>query len=1064
MKNEVLNTINDDIISKKKIGKFDVLILGIGNKLFSNIFSLIINDPNIKHKYLNNYDLCLRESINFPQNFENILRPEILDKLMNIDILILSYEVSDILSFENLKTFYHLYYQKLDEKYKPINVIIVESNNNIDFKYIDSDEGKKISELYNGFFCDSNTNEESFEKILINCIDKLRKIYNTENNLFDYKLKDKSKELNYHHIAIYGHNDIKNTFITNLLKLECNVDYQKEKDSMYIINYKNKDNNNKNYNKIIIELVKEKDYIVGSQCSLFLYDEKKLETYNLIRNIIRAHILNHGAKYKKIYKLFSINTNNSSNKEVTFKDGKDLAKEIGADFEQIDLVNNNKILNTLFNNIVNQIYELSILIKNNNNNKDLIVENDNKKNKILFDDNFYVLSVYDSPSIFIDDFIDKMDNKVQSYSKGKFIFTKCPECYNSLNIQIKDSSNLILLQCTYCNSEPMGLDINQFELNKKRTNQKFYCNKCYKCLYYDYSSKKLVCENCQYNYKSVKNVSIPVYLKDYYCETHNLFNQYYLKYSKKGICKNCLEQKYKRGYFIEKFVEDDIRMLIKNKNFELEKEKNFFISIKKKFDNCIKDLQLKFNEIMNIKQAIYKIKKDMIQNLELIENNYTLISNVKNLQFNYMKNFNYNENDSIENKILNIFNFLGIDEDINNIYFDRNKEKNLSMKINGPYNNIVPKEKIQNNDINITDMWSINENKLICVSYNDGKAKIFDTNINENSYPLCIIKEYEPNQGVNSLYVSKNKKDVIYLNGYEKIVIIQMKDNYKSYDKLNVINKNNSIFYQVIELPIDKKLMVLMDSNILKLINFENDIYSSVNTNQIDMTNITNLFVKEEEKGKTILYISNITKNIISLFFSEDDDLLGLNIIKRSNYSVNTGLTLLTQDSNIKENKNSTKIYELKQNESNSIEKNKNNFIISKEYLIPKNYELLGSLSEEKNLLLMNYANNNIHLFCIFDFNICQFIKSFKIHNEFSCPKLFMKIKYDIKVNKTGIIICDENINLIQYFYDEENSMIYFLKIIENRKKMFNIPVKLIYLKQNIIILCNKNNYFLLSE
>ena len=119
-----------------------------------------------------------------------------------------------------------------------------------------------------------------------------------------------------------------------------------------------------------------------------------------------------------------------------------------------------------------------------------------------------------------------MDNKVQSYSKGKFIFTKCPECYNSLNIQIKDNSNLILLKCTYCNSEPIGLDIIQFELNKKKTNQKFYCNKCYKCLYYDYSSKKLVCENCQYNNKPIKSVSIPVYLKDYYCEIHNSFNQY----------------------------------------------------------------------------------------------------------------------------------------------------------------------------------------------------------------------------------------------------------------------------------------------------------------------------------------------------------------------------------------------------------------------------------------------------------------------------------------------------------------------------------------------------------
>ena len=130
MKNELLN-IKEEITARKKLGKFDVVILGPSDNLFTRVFSLIINDPNIIHKYLNSYDLFLREHIIFPKDFKTIYYAEIIDKLMNIDILILTYENSDLLSLENLKTFYYLYYKQLDDKDKPVNIIIIERNNNI---------------------------------------------------------------------------------------------------------------------------------------------------------------------------------------------------------------------------------------------------------------------------------------------------------------------------------------------------------------------------------------------------------------------------------------------------------------------------------------------------------------------------------------------------------------------------------------------------------------------------------------------------------------------------------------------------------------------------------------------------------------------------------------------------------------------------------------------------------------------------------------------------------------------------------------------------------------------
>ena len=297
MEKEFLS-LQNEVDLNKSMGKFDVVIIGVSDKIFLDTFSLILNNPNIYHKFLNSYDLILRDQIKFPSDFINIYHPEIMDKLMNIDILILSYDIFDIISFENIKTFYKLYYKKLEEKDRPNNVIIIERIIDYDdnkekeskkdkFNII---EGKKMAELYNGIFCDYNINIEEFEKILDKCINNLKEKYNNENySLFKSKIKNQSKNINCH-ISIYGDNYIQNLFLKYLLKLKCNEDYEKKNDGRYIINFKCEENN-KNINiKIIIELMKDNDYCYDSQSNIFLYDLTKKETFNNIKNLIRAHI------------------------------------------------------------------------------------------------------------------------------------------------------------------------------------------------------------------------------------------------------------------------------------------------------------------------------------------------------------------------------------------------------------------------------------------------------------------------------------------------------------------------------------------------------------------------------------------------------------------------------------------------------------------------------------------------------------------------------------------------------------------------------------------------------
>ena len=81
----------------KKNDKFDVVILGYIDKnenLFVKTFPIILNTSGVRHKYLNRYDLSIREQISFPKDFINTYNPEFLDSFMNIDILILTYNSS----------------------------------------------------------------------------------------------------------------------------------------------------------------------------------------------------------------------------------------------------------------------------------------------------------------------------------------------------------------------------------------------------------------------------------------------------------------------------------------------------------------------------------------------------------------------------------------------------------------------------------------------------------------------------------------------------------------------------------------------------------------------------------------------------------------------------------------------------------------------------------------------------------------------------------------------------------------------------------------------------------
>ena len=491
---------------KIESGKFNVIILGKcdrNEKLFSRTFPVILNESNIRHKYINRYDLYIKEYILFPKDFLNFFHPELMDLISRTDILILIYDKSKKFSFEYLKTFYYLYYLKLEEIDKPKNIILIERNygpeNVADGKdIIDINEAKQLSKLFSSTFCDLNTTEKLLSNVLIKCVDNLKVIYNFSDDYSQYKLKIFKNEIIFD-LLIFGDKESQNLFVKELLNSNCNFIHKRIKENFYEINYERVINENKYNFKIALKLI-DKDYYYDSECNILLYDINKIESYNLIKDIINRLIANNHPKFKKIYNLFSLNFTQTqiSEKEnnIKIKEGKNLAFEIGAQYNILNMKNNqnlseeikvkiDNILN-IFLDYINKSKESTGEISNKNSSGKKEASNNKDENNDDFDEKL----IYDEPL----SFLEVMNNKIKNYLKGNqnSLFYICKKCYSHLNIRVNNDSNIIIIYCENCKTEPTGLNLEEFIMYNRQNIIDYHCKKCSNIYYYE-DKIKLYC-------------------------------------------------------------------------------------------------------------------------------------------------------------------------------------------------------------------------------------------------------------------------------------------------------------------------------------------------------------------------------------------------------------------------------------------------------------------------------------------------------------------------------------------------------------------------------------------
>ena len=1085
--------------SESKIkDKFNVIIIGSINKdekLFLNSFPMKIPNSNIRAKYLNRFELSIREAITFPEDFSIAYYPEILDKLKNIDILILNYNINDKLSFKYLQKFYHLYFTKMEDTDKPKNVIILESKFSkdediINEEKVDRESSKKLTALFNGHFCDYDCDEEKLNQVLSECLKNILESYNYLDDYSSFKYKDLSKEIN-SYIIVFGDKSIQNTFLDMLLKSTNIFKYKKIKDNFYEINYEKAYKDDKKIHfKIILKLANN-EYFYDSECNLFLYDLNNDKSYDSIKNLIRGIIKTNGPKFKKIYELLSFKSTSNKEDEIEkIKKGKNLAYEIGGNFSLLNMNNDNNLeenikikFDSILEQIINYIYfSKNIISKDDSGRKSYCCNNESEKrqNNFLLD-----AEEIDLPITLVRETNDKIKKELKN--DKHCLFNICKKCFGQLNIYINELSNAVIVYCEKCKSQPIGFSINQF-LNFNKDNHKyFHCKQCKNPLNYNIKQKKKECkcnflplEQMRNNNNPTEindeNTNIPIFLKDCFCEQHSNYYKYYLKYSKIGLCSTCFKEKNQNNNFIEKFSNDEINKLLEQMTAKLKMEKEHINNLQLKLNECINSLQLKFEKLIGLKIKKHIIKSDIINSLKILKNNSTLISNVKSLQFDIGQNWNYKENDSIENRIKYIDNYFNFNADITNIYFDKNSKFNENIHITPPYYNLEQNE----NKVNVTDIWGLKNSEFICVSFNNGQAKVFDLKASEDKYRevKCCIKEFKPNQGIHSLFISKNdnnilkinnynKNDVIFLNGYEEIKIIQMNNDYSEYNTLYTIkDEDNNISYSV-EITNNIILYLTMKED-LKLVTLFMDENHEIKDNKFD---VSDQLIDCRNK---VLSISRINDKLICLNLTKNEEFqldlsnnisFSFNIENEEDILRHSTVRNIDLDNEQQEEKEKKymEIISIKINNEEAIKtikeyENIKNFTFESEYILTNKYQLVGCLSEEQNLLILNYINNKSnkieYQILIFDCNIKQFIYSFKLQDKLIEPKFLIKLDFYQINDKQGFIMLDKDFNILQYFYDAQfvNKIYYINEITSNESKNNQIKGMFNLIKKNISI------------
>jgi hypothetical protein len=375
----------------------------------------------------------------------------------------------------------------------------------------------------------------------------------------------------------------------------------------------------------------------------------------------------------------------------------------------------------------------------------------------------------------------------------------------------------------------------------------------------------------------------------------------------------------------------------------------------------------------------------MIKEFELYKYNTRLIENIKNLEFEN-NSLLYSSDSPWDIKLNSIFEFFK--QPI------KMKKVKLCQKenIKGPFETLLPvdvkkiseKSDLKNNsDLGreiATDICFLHKYKQLnyfCVSFNTGSLKIY--NDEDNKFlrvPELIIKEFEQNQAINSIYKSDYNKNILYLVGSYKIVSILLKEDLKQYKKIKEITLDTQNYKQVILLDYYNSLIITTNSNEIIIYDLleekEKNISEEINPNL----------------GKEIMFLEKISDNTIIIKFNQVNLLENVefdfgretmrdSLIPNGAFEENNLSFLQRFNSTICNLEESSKIiwtiicFKDENNKLGKTDKDKNK-------TFGKNMTYLGKISEEYLL----FYNKKEEVLVLFDFEECHEVFSFKFNSQ----------------------------------------------------------------------------------
>ena len=386
----------------------------------------------------------------------------------------------------------------------------------------------------------------------------------------------------------------------------------------------------------------------------------------------------------------------------------------------------------------------------------------------------------------------------------------------------------------------------------------------------------------------------------------------------------------------------------------------------------------------------------------------------------------YKGQDSWEKKLNNIFEFFKEPIKI--------KRTKLCRKENlkGPYD-IIQKVNLENStykeemDEMVTDLVYLN-NYLIknyfAVSFNNGLLKIYNDDF-ANRIPLLIVKEFEPGEGINSLY--KSLGNTLLLVGNTKIKKVYFSEDFKEHKVINEfeIENKEEIFKNVLEMEYFNSLIA--NNNYNQLI-----IYTSKKGKKLDI-----------DTGGEIAFIDKISEKKIILQIQHNNllDELHLDLNRQTICKDFSRITIA--DPIVDEEPNNISNSICANNSSNDItwsiyefEMKMNEIKIKMNYQFKEGISYLGKFNEQL-LLFYNNSENKIILF-----DSITYINFMRLPFNSSLKPIF-SFPLNRRIDYLELLIVCEGEYLAQCTMDLKNGFMYVIARIKIAPQNINMNISL---------------------